>query len=48
MPLLVVAVGVAAYWNSFAGVFIFDDEHAIVRNRDSNLRSGLDSALWSH
>ncbi|QDV91864.1 TPR repeat-containing protein YrrB [Phycisphaerae bacterium RAS2] len=33
MPLLVIAVGIAAYWNSFAGVFIFDDEHAIVRNR---------------
>lgn len=33
MPLLVLAVGIAAYWNSFAGVFIFDDDHAIVRNR---------------
>ncbi len=31
-PLLILAAGVAAYANSFAGCFLFDDEHAIVNS----------------
>jgi Flp pilus assembly protein TadD len=31
-PLLIVVAGIAAYANSFAGCFLFDDEHAIVNS----------------
>jgi tetratricopeptide (TPR) repeat protein len=33
LPLLIVAGGVLAYWNSFAGVFIFDDRLWIIGDR---------------
>ncbi|MCK5849485.1 MAG: hypothetical protein KAH23_01120 [Kiritimatiellae bacterium] len=32
LPFLIITVGVFAYLNSFAGVFVFDDFHTIIRN----------------
>ena len=32
MPVVLVAVSLAAYWNSFGGAFVFDDDYRIVDN----------------